>query len=239
MPAHDAALRYGVDVQDPPFVIDVPHDRYFLDDHCANCLEPLPLDIAGLYCSSWCSETSGHVRYMRRVFRDGRINDPDVQLAVRTKNAFLLMGGYRSLGRKLTPRLRAEVKQRDGGRCQECGKPGVEVDHIDGNSDDPSNLQLLCASCHHDKTAQNMHPATQEQSELIRALMQTRVAPAIATLRADDDVTWATEWRSLQAARKERFLAELANAGLKARRNDTHIERVLALIEATERHGRS
>ena len=81
----------------PPFAITTPQDRYFLDDHCANCLEPLPEDVEALFCSAWCAEIADTVRYQRRVFRDGRIQRPDVQEAIRTRNAFLLIGGYRSL----------------------------------------------------------------------------------------------------------------------------------------------
>lgn len=217
----------------PPFVIEVPHPRYFLDDHCANCLSELPIDIQGLYCSAWCQEIAAHVRYLRRVFRDGRVQDPDVQLAIQTKNAFLVVGGYRSLGRKLTPRIRSEIRLRDEGRCQECGKPGAEVDHIAGNSDDPSNLQLLCLDCHHAKTAQNMVPASDESKALIFGMMATRVAPDEPQLLADDEIGWNGMWRKLQSQRKERFLDLLRAEGFRIRSNETHAERVLAYLEAT------
>lgn len=128
-----AAGWYDHCMREPPFVVTVPSDRYLLDDHCANCLEVLPEDVEVLFCSSWCSEIWGSVRYMRRVFRDGRIEDPDVREAIQTRNAFLLVGGYGSLGRTLRASVRAQVKVRDAGRCQSCGKPGTEIDHIAGN----------------------------------------------------------------------------------------------------------
>lgn len=218
----------------PPFVIEVPQPRHFQDDHCANCLTELPLDAQGLYCSTWCQEVAAHVRYMRRVFRDGRIADPDVQLAIQTKNAFLLIGGYRSLGRNLTPRIRTEVRERDGGKCQQCGRPGIEVDHIAGSSDELDNLQLLCLDCHHAKTAENMVPAGPEERESLRGLFETRVVPDEPQLLADDEIGWNSIWRSLQAARKQRFLDQLVDAGLAIRRNDSHATRVLAYLDATE-----
>jgi 5-methylcytosine-specific restriction endonuclease McrA len=43
------------------------------------------------------------------------------------------------------------VLTRDGYRCQDCGAPAKVVDHITpiaaGGSDQPSNLQALCAAC--------------------------------------------------------------------------------------------
>ena len=50
-------------------------------------------------------------------------------------------------------RLRREVLERDGYRCQRCGKAGrLEIDHIQpvqaGGSDDPENLRALCRGCH-------------------------------------------------------------------------------------------
>lgn len=216
----------------PPFVIDVPEPGYFRDDHCANCLEPLPDEIQVLYCSTWCQEVASHVRYMRGAQRDGRIHDPDVQLAIRTKNAFLLIGGYRSLGRNLTPKIREDVKQRDGGMCQQCGKPGIEVDHIAGNSDELDNLQLLCVDCHHAKTDENMVPAADEERALLLAFMATRVAPDEPQLLADDSA-WKNLWRSLQAARKERFLQRLSDAGVRVRSKESHAAKLAALRAST------
>lgn len=218
---------------EPPFVVDVPHARFFKEDHCANCLAELPIDVQTLYCSTWCQETASHVRYLRRVSRDGRFSDPDVRLAIQTKNAFLLVGGYRSLGRNLTPRIRTEIRLRDGGRCQQCGKAGAEVDHINGNSDDPENLQLLCLDCHHKKTAKNFVPASDKSKQQLKALMRTRVQPADPQLLADDEQAWNDLWRRLQTERKERFAERLREAGVRVRRDDSHATRVLAYLDAT------
>ncbi|MBF0671351.1 MAG: HNH endonuclease [Salinibacterium sp.] len=224
---------------EPPFAVNVPHPRYFEDDHCANCLQELSTSIQGLYCSTWCQEVTAHVRYLRRVFRDGRIKQPDVQLAMQTKNAFLLMGGYRSLGRRVTPRIRTEVRVRDEGRCQQCGIPGDDIDHIRGDSDEPENLQLLCKSCHNAKTAQNMVPASERSHRLLKSLMMTRVAPSHPQLLADDEQAWDRLWRQLQSARKERFSKKLQDAGVHVRRNDSHARKVQAYLEATRTLGSS
>lgn len=95
--------------------------------------------------------------------RDGRIDDSLVQEAVQVRNAFLLAGGYRALGRTMSIKTRVAVKTRDDGKCRVCGKAGTEIDHIDGSSGQLDNLQLLCANCHHNKTAENLVPASPEQ----------------------------------------------------------------------------
>lgn len=54
-------------------------------------------------------------------------------------------------------KVRAYVRNRDHGICQECGSVGQEVHHIipltlrnyqTELAIDPANLQLLCKSCH-------------------------------------------------------------------------------------------
>lgn len=61
-------------------------------------------------------------------------------------------------------RLRDRVMKRDQYLCRSCRKKGLveiatEVDHItpkaNGGTDDLSNLQALCSSCHKEKTARD------------------------------------------------------------------------------------
>ena len=60
-------------------------------------------------------------------------------------------------------RLRRQILARDMHRCQVCLQngiqtPAVEVDHVIPRqlrpdlTHDPSNMQALCATCHHEKT---------------------------------------------------------------------------------------
>lgn len=54
-------------------------------------------------------------------------------------------------------RLRSEVVLRDGERCVWCGAfRGLQLDHVRpvalGGANDAENLQLLCESCHLEKT---------------------------------------------------------------------------------------
>ena len=64
-------------------------------------------------------------------------------------------------------RVRRQVLDRDGWRCQLCGKAGrLEVDHVvplrrGGEPLDPRNLRTLCRGCHIAKTRlDNRKPRT-------------------------------------------------------------------------------
>ncbi len=63
--------------------------------------------------------------------------------AIGLRVAHLLAGGYHRQARALTPELREFVFARDEGKCVACGKPGEEIDHIDGDSSDLANLRLV------------------------------------------------------------------------------------------------
>lgn len=56
----------------------------------------------------------------------------------------------------LTEEQKDYVRERDFHVCRLCGDDANEVDHIhevaDGGDNRPSNLQLLCDSCHRQKT---------------------------------------------------------------------------------------
>ena len=185
------------------------HERYFEADCCANCLERLPDEVEGLFCSELCMQTADTVRYWRRVVRDGRIEQPDVREAVHTRIAFLLAGGYDRGARRLSGAIRNEIWERDGGVCRHCGKPGAEIDHLVGDSPDLDNLQLLCKDCHHIKTNERMRPATEEQQKIIKTLFASRVQPETPALLADDEVRWQKEWAGLKKVRRERLLDEM------------------------------
>ena len=64
------------------------------------------------------------------------------------KLTWAFSGGYDRAARELPAETRAAVIERDGRRCVLCRNPGTDVDHIDGDSPDLSNLRLLCSPCH-------------------------------------------------------------------------------------------
>lgn len=190
-----------------------PVPNRFEPDHCANCLQPLQPRIERLFCSELCRQTAEVVRYWRGVVRDRRIEQADVQTALSTRLAHLLAGGYAEQARRLPRATRKQVWERDQGRCRECGKPGEEIDHINGDSSSLTNLQLLCKICHHGKTAARMVPASADQQRDIKALERERVVPDEPTRLCDDRDQWATVERQLRRERRERLLQELAEHG--------------------------
>ena len=62
--------------------------------------------------------------------------------------------------------MRQQVKRAAGGKCALCPMPGAQVDHIvplaRGGKDDLSNMQLLCFSCHANKTREEQRARNQK-----------------------------------------------------------------------------
>lgn len=131
---------------------------------CANCDVVLDLDRpTRLFCSDRCQDFVGDVRYFRRCYRDGRWLDEDVRNALNTRMAFLVGDGYDRRARRLTSETRQLVLDQNAGLCRSCNElPATEVDHIDGSSNDTSNLQGLCHDCHTAKTTNSFTPMTPE-----------------------------------------------------------------------------
>jgi hypothetical protein len=109
----------------------------------------------------------------------------------------------------LSPDIRAQVWQRNAGACRLCGQPGAEIDHIRDDSPDLDNLQLLCADCHHAKTAERMVPASAEQWAMIAVLYERRVQPKVPARLCDDEQQWPKQWQTLKKARRQRLLVRI------------------------------
>lgn len=179
----------------------------FYPDCCANCFEPLPTELQHrpwLFCSLLCQDTANTIRYWRKTSRNGKFEaDPDVRYAISIRLAHMLAGGYNSEARRIPLDVRALVIERDR-VCVKCGSPGEEIDHIDGDSSDPDNLQLLCKNCHHAKTDEHLVPASQNQSDRIFALLIERVVPDRPAQLCDDEEGWAAIEPRLRAERTAR-----------------------------------
>jgi hypothetical protein len=126
------------------------HARDLVDElwetlSCVNCATDI--EEKKLYCSTFCSEFAGTVRYVRRAIADGRINAPDVQEGIGAKLLMLTGGGYPRLQRALSQSEREVIFTRDNRICRICSKPATQIDHIAGSSSDPSNLRAVCRTC--------------------------------------------------------------------------------------------
>ena len=86
------------------------------------------------------------------------------------------------LDRKRWQHVRLAALDRDGYRCQSCGKAGrLEVDHVQpldkgGDAYALGNLQALCRGCHIAKTrAENRKPSAARDAweELVQSRMET------------------------------------------------------------------
>ncbi|MCW2904136.1 MAG: endonuclease [Streptosporangiaceae bacterium] len=159
---------------------------------CANCDATLDHDGRPdrLFCGPRCRSHASDVRYFRRCRRERRDADPLVRQALAVRLAHVVGGGYDSEARRVPPRLRAEVLASNNGLCVACNqRVAEEVDHIDGSSSARENLQGLCASCHHAKTAARMRPMGRDQLAA-RDRFILRVESEPPQRACDDDLYW-------------------------------------------------
>lgn len=187
--------------------VPAPVRPRFEEDHCANCFDPLPADESHrpwLFCTDMCHSIAIDVRYWRGVIRDEkRLGDPEIQSALNVRIAHLLAGGYHAMARRIPAAVRALVLERDK-VCVLCGCAGKEIDHIDGDSNDPENLQLLCSPCHYQKTSSHFVRATPEQEAWIDGLEQERVRPEAPALLCDDP-----DWKIIEPQLRRERVARL------------------------------
>lgn len=183
-----------------------------------------------MFCCSWCKEAAKHVRWIRRVSRDpSHATDPEVMRAVQIRLQLLSLGGYDAAARYVPAQVRAAVVARAGGRCEKCGAPGAEVDHVAGPSSDIENLQYLCKACHAAKTDRAFFgpdgfqmpdltepPSGDDTIELdpVREHVLARIEVGAPALLCDDDVQWPTVWRRLKADRRQRLVDRAAELGI-------------------------
>jgi 5-methylcytosine-specific restriction endonuclease McrA len=167
---------------------------------CVNCGASMK-GSAALHCSSLCGEVANLVRYIRSCLADGRWSRPDVRDAVWIRLVMIADGGYDAKGRKISAELRSQVKARDQGKCRACGQPGNEIDHIAGSSAALDNLQLLCKTCHMEKTKAGFVKGewVPEARERHQHILDR--AEATRPLQFCDSPTWGKHWRRLKAER--------------------------------------
>ncbi len=170
---------------------------------CLNCGQSVRK--AKLYCSELCAQEASFVRYVRGCYRDGRDQQPDVQAAIQIKLAMILGGGYPEQERQLPKSVREAVFKRDKGRCQKCGQPGDQIDHICGSSNDMNNLQLLCRACHNQKTKDSFVRITAESHPKEWAKVKNLYCRIETTepIQPCDGEDWENIWRQILSERRQ------------------------------------
>lgn len=87
------------------------------------------------------------------------------------------------------PRRRTRILRRDHHRCQHCGAPATDVDHIvPGDDHHDTNLQALCRPCHNTKTQAEAQAARHHPDRPTRD-RPTRPHPGLATTLGGDPPT--------------------------------------------------
>jgi 5-methylcytosine-specific restriction endonuclease McrA len=172
---------------------------------CIECGKTIRLDgYPRLYCSDRCRQVLKLVHYGRRVFRDGRIEDPLVLEAIQMRIAHILGGGYHQTERRLSPGIRRAVLARDHGVCQICGQPATDIDHIAGDSADLGNLRALCRSCNMAEAQAQFLPATLQMSREADQLME-RIQADEPIFERDNEHGWDARYRQMRLDQRSRM----------------------------------
>jgi 5-methylcytosine-specific restriction endonuclease McrA len=177
-----------------------------------------------LFCSEGCQQEASFVRYYRNCNSRGTLALPDIQMAFMTRMLHILNGGYKQGSRRIPLATRKQVYERDKEKCQKCGNPGREVDHIEGGSNSINNLQVLCQVCHIEKTKANFKPITTKMSgtdyrNAKIAKLRSRTESKLPKRICDDEEHWNTNQKIIladmrRALYNERFLELGRNEGI-------------------------
>ncbi len=173
---------------------------------CQNCGDELTYASiwhGTLFCSEKCQQVAKAVRYGRSHTRDGRYeSDPTVREALDIKIVTALGGGYPEKERRLTPEQREYIFTRDGWICQICKvAPATEVDHIDGSSSDPDNLQAVCRTCNLAKAKSSPTPASIATIMEAHAIFD-RIRSEQPVVACDNERVWDKLRRKISSEQK-------------------------------------
>ncbi|HUY67887.1 MAG TPA: HNH endonuclease [Alphaproteobacteria bacterium] len=182
--------------------------------YCKNRIDAtdqLPGDSV-IYCSEYCQQIAGTIRYVRKGIANERVFHLDFQIGLKDRLMHLPSGGYLTRERIVPKHVRIMIFNRDSHTCVMCHKePAKHINHIRGPSGDPSNLQALCAKCHRIKTTSSLRPATEEERSRILALYQSmavHIAMSTPYQACEDYERWQKSEPRIRSARKK-MVAEI------------------------------
>ncbi|SOD22794.1 HNH endonuclease [Nitrosomonas ureae] len=174
---------------------------------CVNCDNEINNEGSVIYCSEYCQQIAGTIRYVRRARIGHRESEIEFQVGLGDRLNHLPNGGYPVRDRHLSKELRERIFKRDNYTCRICGKKEAQqIDHIMGSSDDPTNLQAACADCNREKAFSNTRLATAEEKKFIENLyfnMAMRIATPVPSLACDDHERWQKTEPKIRGARKK------------------------------------
>jgi hypothetical protein len=171
---------------------------------CANCDQPTDRKP---FCSEDCKMVADNVRMMRQWVRN-----PDKQADTGYIDAFVprlgklysvAIGLTYGVHQAVTGQLRTHIMERDDYKCQiqipgVCTVQATQVDHINGPTMEPSNLQASCRPCNMNKVIDFFGKATDEEAEKITVFQRhlaERIDSEKPTRICDDEQNWRFVWR--------------------------------------------
>ncbi|SDH34299.1 HNH endonuclease [Nitrosomonas sp. Nm132] len=174
---------------------------------CVNCSKEINIEGSVIYCSEYCQQIAGTIRYVRRGRINQRESEIEFQVGLGDRLNHLPNGGYPARDRLLSKELRETIFKRDNYTCRICGKKAAQqIDHIKGSSNDPTNLQAACSDCNREKAFLNRRLITPEEREAIEKLyfnMAMRIATPFPLLACDDHERWQKTEPKIRGARKK------------------------------------
>lgn len=188
---------------EPEFSVEL--DRLTESLRCPNCDEIFLEE--KLYCSDECQDAAATVRYVRKAMKDGRVFLLEVREGIGQRLMHQCAGGY-DRNRRMSNAHRRAIFERDAHKCRICGSPADQIDHIDGSSNDPSNLRAVCRSCNLVLSRQNTRRASDDEKEYIEetlSAMALRIAAPEPFKLCDRN-----DWRSFFAKVRRGRLATIA-----------------------------
>ena len=184
--------------------------RQFVSGQCANCAGAKVTIRSPLYCSVVCKESASFVRYARSYHADGSDQRPEVAEGILVRLAFVLQGIDPAREPEVPELFRMIVLREAQGHCEKCGEPFdfdpltahfdrmPKVHHLDGGSNDTSNLRAWCAGCKRGDAELRFRPVEEgsSQNPYSREL-EERVLSEVPMLLCDDEMQWKLIWRQL------------------------------------------
>ncbi len=179
---------------------------------CANCNSEINVRNStnfksAIYCSEYCKQMAGTVRYVRRAMAAQRESEYEFRMGLNDRLIHMPTGGYAAQERRLSKKIRMTIFERDNNICRICRKrPAEQIDHIKGSSSDLSNLQAICVNCHRMKTNSNLRLATGKELKRILKFyeaMALRIVAANPSKACDDYERWQKTEPKLRGIRQK------------------------------------